>query len=61
VWGHTPILYAGFFGTFGKGFLDIFVNALLQTLIVTGAHSAPKNVMQGIKLLAAAAPATPAK
>lgn len=43
-------IHAGFFGDFGKGFLDIFVNSLIQTFVVTGAHSAVKNTQQGIKL-----------
>lgn len=38
------VAMAGFFGTFGKGFLDIFVNSLIQTFVVTGAHSTQKNL-----------------
>jgi hypothetical protein len=43
------VAMAGFFGTFGKGFLDTLLNALIQTLVVTGAHSGTKNVYQGVK------------
>lgn len=44
----APVIYAGFFGTFGRGFLDTLWNALLQQLILTGAHSGTKNVIQGL-------------
>lgn len=40
------VAMAGFFGSFGKGLLDILVNGLIQGLIVTGAHSTQKNVRQ---------------
>ena len=39
---------AGFFGTFGPTFLDVLVNSLIQTFVVTGAHSAVKNTKQGL-------------
>lgn len=42
--------YAGFFGSIGNVFVDIFVNSLLQTLVVVGGHSAQKNTREGIKL-----------
>ena len=47
----TPTAYmtAGFFGTFGPTLLDVLVNSLIQTFVVTGAHSAQKNVRQGAK------------
>lgn len=44
------VALAGFFGTFGKGFLDILVNSLIQTFVVTGAHSSQKNILQAIKV-----------
>jgi hypothetical protein len=40
---------AGFFGSFGPAFLDILINSVLQTFLVTGAHSAAKNTREGLK------------
>jgi uncharacterized membrane protein YfbV (UPF0208 family) len=40
---------AGIFDGVVKGFGNIFINALLQALLTTGAHSAGKNVAQGLK------------
>ena len=37
---------AGLFGLSGKALLDIVAEAVLQTLLVTGAHSGSKNVWQ---------------
>lgn len=47
------VALAGFFGTFGKGFLDIVINGLIQALITTGAHSTQKNITEAIKVSAA--------
>jgi uncharacterized membrane protein len=43
------VAMAGFFGTFGKGFLDIFVNSLIQTFVVTGVHSTQKNAREALR------------
>ncbi len=40
------VAVAGFFGTFGRGFLDCFVNGLIQGLLTTGVHSTQKNLVQ---------------
>jgi len=47
----VPAAYAvaGFFGTFGKGFADAFINGLLQGLLTTGLHSSAKNLGQAAK------------
>jgi hypothetical protein len=47
----SGVILAGFFGTLGNVFLDAIVNTLFQTALVTGAHSAPKNFIQGVKSL----------
>lgn len=41
----TGIVYAGFFGTFKNVFLQALLDALGQTLIVTGIHSGTKNAI----------------
>ena len=46
------VAVAGFFGTYGKGFLDIVINGLIQGLLTTGIHSAKKNVAEALKLAA---------
>lgn len=40
------VAVAGIFGTFGKGFLDAFVNGIIQGILTTGIHSSQKNLMQ---------------
>lgn len=40
---------AGFLSSLGNTFLDIVVNSLLQTFLVTGAHSAAKNTLEAGK------------
>src|SRR4029077_1356680 len=49
----TPVALktAGLLQHFGNTFLDILVNSLIQTLLVTGVHSAPKNTIQGVQML----------
>jgi hypothetical protein len=49
----STMVYAGFFGSFGKTLLDVVLNAVIQTLVVTGGHSAVKNTKQGIEMAAA--------
>lgn len=40
------VAMAGFFGTFGRGFLDIVLNGIIQGLLTTGVHSTQKNLRQ---------------
>lgn len=47
----SGIVYAGFLSDLGNAVLRALVNSLLQTAIVTGVHSGPKNVGEGVKIL----------
>jgi ABC-type antimicrobial peptide transport system permease subunit len=47
------VAMASIFGSFGNTFLDILVKAVLQTWVVTGAHSSVKNTTEGVKLATA--------
>lgn len=47
----TAVIAAGFFGTVSGVFWTVLRDTLIQTFVVTGAHSGPKNFYQGVKKL----------
>lgn len=46
----VDVQYAGFFAKFGDRLLDVLVNSLIQSFVVTGAHSTVKNTKEAVDL-----------
>lgn len=46
----VAVVHAGIFATFGNIFLDVFLNSLMQTAMVTGGHSMVKNTVEAHRL-----------